>query len=52
MGKITIDDDGIEEAFTIIDEFSETIQSGVWIGNDCFVYTNIKGSVSYILGNK
>ncbi len=47
-----IDEDGIEEAFTFIDEFNETITSGTWINNDCFLFTTTKGSISYLIGNK
>jgi len=35
-----IEDDGIEEAFTFLEEFNETINSGVWISNECFVFIN------------
>ena len=47
-----MEEDGFEQSFTIIEEFSETIQSATWIGNDSLVYTNNKGSISYIIGNK
>jgi coatomer subunit beta' len=46
------DEDGIEDAFTFLEEFNETINSGVWISNDCFVFVNNKGSISYLIGNK
>jgi coatomer subunit beta' len=51
-GQHEIDEDGIEEAFNFIEEFSETIMSGTWISNDCFVFANSKGSISYLIGNK
>lgn len=35
-----------------MEEFHETITSGVWISNECFVFLNTKGSISYLIGNK
>lgn len=46
------EEDGIEDAFTFIEEFHETINSGWWISNDCFVFINNKGIISYMLSNK
>ena len=46
------EEDGIEDAFTFIEEFNETINSGTWISNDCFVFANNKGIISYLIGNK
>ena len=46
------EDDGIEDAFTPIEEFNETIISGLWVSNDCFVFVNSKGIISYLIGNK
>ena len=37
------DDEGYEDAFQFADEFQEIITSGIWVSNDCFVYTNNKG---------
>lgn len=42
-------EDGFEEAFTFVEEFNETISSGYWISNDCFVFTTPKGSINYLL---
>jgi coatomer subunit beta' len=44
------DDEGCEEAFDMVDEFSEIITSGLWVSNECFVYTNIKGHIYYMVG--
>ena len=44
------DDDGCEEAFEFAEEFSELITSGLWVSNDCFVYTNNKGQIYYMIG--
>ena len=42
-------EDGYEEAFTFVEEFHETVSSGTWISNDCFVFTTPKGSINYLL---
>jgi len=52
MGRATIDEDGIEDAFSMIEEFSETVTSGVWIGSESFVFTSTKGAISYTIGSK
>jgi coatomer subunit beta' len=46
------DDDGCEEAFTFLDEFADIITSGIWVSNDCFVFTNTKGHIYYSIGQK
>lgn len=46
------EEDGFEDAFTFIEEFNETVNSGTWISNDCFVFINPKGIISYLIGNK
>ena len=46
------EEDGIEDAFTFIEEYNETINSGVWISNECFVFINQKGIINYMIGNK
>ena len=45
-------DDGLEEAFNFVDEYSETVQSGLWVSGDCFTFINIRGSISYLIGGK
>lgn len=40
LGAGNDEEDGIEEAFTFQEEFNETINSGVWISNECFVFIN------------
>ena len=51
-GASDAEDDGIEDAFTFVEEFNETVNSGIWISNECFVFVNSKGVVSYLIGNK
>ena len=48
MGKEETDD-GFEEAFTFIEEFTDTVSSGVWISSDCFVFTTPKGAINYLV---
>jgi len=43
------DEDGFEEAFTFVDEYNETITSGSWVSNDCFVFINAMGSINYLI---
>jgi hypothetical protein len=46
------DDDGFDDAFQFLDEFQDIITSGTWVSNDCFVYTNHKGQIYYMIGSK
>mmetsp|Transcript_25302 Transcript_25302/g.19054 ORF Transcript_25302/g.19054 Transcript_25302/m.19054 type:complete len:232 (-) Transcript_25302:572-1267(-) len=46
------EEEGVEGSFTFIEEFNEAVTSGLWISNDCFVFRNAKGAISYLLGNK
>ena len=45
-------EDGLEEACTFVDEYAETVQSGLWVSADCFTFINIRGSISYLIGGK
>ena len=51
-GNTGDDEDGIEDAFTFVEEFNESISSGVWISNDCFVFMNSKGIINYQINGK
>lgn len=53
-GNMTSDDaeDGFEEAFTFVEEFTEVINSGQWISHNCFVFTNNRGNINYLIGNR
>jgi coatomer subunit beta' len=48
--KVEDDDDGCEEAFQFVDEYQEVITSGLWVSNDCFVFSNLKGHIHYMIG--
>ncbi len=42
-----IEDDGIEEAFEVISETSETVKTGLWVG-DCFIFTSAGEPCSHL----
>mmetsp|Transcript_1616 Transcript_1616/g.4851 ORF Transcript_1616/g.4851 Transcript_1616/m.4851 type:complete len:916 (+) Transcript_1616:266-3013(+) len=42
--------DGVEEAFQLLNEFSEKVITGCWVG-DCFIYTNSTNRLNYVVGN-
>ena len=45
-------EDGFEEAFDFVDEYAETVNSGLWVSNECFTFTNSRGNISYLIGGK
>jgi coatomer subunit beta' len=47
-----VDEDGLEEAFTFMQEFNEPIASGSWITSECFAFTTTKGKLNYLIGEK
>merc|ERR1712106_1141985 len=47
--KIT--EDGIEDAFDVLGEVSETVKTGLWVG-DCFIYTNSVNRLNYYVGGE
>jgi len=54
VGDITEEEaeDGFEEAFDFIDEYSETVNSGIWVSSNCFTFVNARGNISYLIGGK
>jgi len=46
-----LDDEGVEEAFELEAEISESVQTGKWIG-DCFVYTTSANRLNYLVGGQ
>ncbi|KAK9807397.1 hypothetical protein WJX73_000390 [Symbiochloris irregularis] len=44
-------EDGIEEAFELLNEVSETVRTGLWVG-DCFVYNNSAWRLNYCVGGE
>lgn len=45
-------EDGLEEAFTFVDEFQEVVHSGSWVSNECFVFINSRGNINYVIGGR
>lgn len=45
-------EDGYEEAFTFVEEYSESITSAQWISSNCFTFINNRGNINYVIGNK
>ena len=46
------EEEGVEEAFTFIDEYPEVVNSGSWISSECFTFINIRGNISYLIGGR
>lgn len=46
-----IGDEGVEEAFDLLHELPEIVQTGKWVG-DCFVYTNAANRLNYVVGGQ
>jgi coatomer subunit beta' len=46
-----VDEEGVEEAFELVTELSETVKSGCWVG-DCFIYTNSVYRLGYLVGTE
>ncbi|KAG8937127.1 hypothetical protein FRC02_006327 [Tulasnella sp. 418] len=44
-------DEGVEEAFEMISEISESVKTARWIG-ECFVYTNAANRLNYLVGQQ
>lgn len=42
-------EDGVEDAFELIHQVQESVQTGRWVG-DCFVYTNSNARLNYAVG--
>lgn len=46
-----VDEDGVEAAFEVITDISESVRTGEWIG-DCFIYTNNTNRLNYLVGDQ
>ena len=49
--KEGVTDDGIEDAFDLLDELPEVVKTGKWVG-DCFIYTNSVNRLNYYVGGE
>lgn len=45
-------EDGLDEAFTFIDQYSEEPISGQWVSNECFLFINKNGNINYLIGGR
>lgn len=48
-GAGRLPEDGVEDAFELIHQVQEVVQTGRWVG-DCFVYTNSNARLNYAVG--
>merc|ERR1719266_634359 len=46
-----VSEDGIEDAFDVIGEVTESVKTGLWVG-DCFIYTNSVNRLNYYVGGE
>ncbi|XP_066139209.1 coatomer subunit beta' [Euwallacea fornicatus] len=44
-------EDGVESAFDVLGEISESVRTGLWVG-DCFIYTNAVNRINYFVGGE
>lgn len=44
-------EDGVEDAFTVLNEINEVAKTGCWVG-DCFIYTNSLNRLNYYVGGE
>lgn len=48
---IPITDEGVEEAFELVAEISDSVKTSKWVG-DCFIYTTSNNKLSYLVGDQ
>ncbi|KAL7424314.1 Coatomer subunit beta' [Cryptotrichosporon argae] len=46
-----IGEEGVEEAFDVVAEISESVKTCRWVG-DCFIYTNATNRLNYLIGDQ
>ena len=46
-----IGEEGVDDAFEVVHEISESIRTCVWVG-DCLLYTNTAGRLNYTIGGE
>ncbi|RCI09488.1 hypothetical protein L249_3842 [Ophiocordyceps polyrhachis-furcata BCC 54312] len=46
-----VEEDGVEAAFEVITDISESVRTGEWVG-DCFIYTNSTNRLNYLVGDQ
>lgn len=45
------EEDGVEESFEVVQDISDSVRTGKWIG-DCFIYTTLTNRLNYLVGNE
>ncbi|EIN11093.1 coatomer beta' subunit [Punctularia strigosozonata HHB-11173 SS5] len=50
-GGADVGDEGVEEAFDVVAEISESVKTAKWIG-DCFIYTTGGNRLNYVVGTE
>ncbi|KAL1199366.1 Coatomer subunit beta'-1 [Cardamine amara subsp. amara] len=50
-GGKQVDEEGIEDAFELLNETNERVRTGLWVG-DCFIYTNSSWRLNYCVGGE
>lgn len=48
---VDITDEGVEEAFDIVAEISDSVRTAKWVG-DCFIYTTASNRINYFVGTE
>lgn len=46
-----VSEDGVEASFDVVGEVSESVRTGLWVG-DCFLYTNALNRLNYYVGGE
>lgn len=46
-----VEEDGVEAAFEVVTDISESVRTGEWVG-DCFLYTNNTNRLNYLVGDQ
>lgn len=49
--KAEMMEDGIEDAFEVLEEVKEVVKTGLWVG-DCFIYTSSVNRLNYYVGGE
>jgi coatomer subunit beta' len=44
-------DEGVEEAFDVVAEITDSVRTAKWIG-DCFIYTTAANRLNYLVGSE
>jgi coatomer subunit beta' len=45
------EDDGVEDAFEVVQDISDSVRTGRWVG-DCFIYTTFSNRLNYLVGGE